>query len=416
MSATATLADTGQVPRRLRTLVRRAERQHLTKMLALMAPSVVFVALLFVVPIALFLFRSVDNVEIPKYLPSTVAEIGQWHEGEMPPEGVYRALTEDLIALKGEPEAAVLGRRLNYSVPGFRGLVTRTVRQLPDTVPASARDLLAGIDERWLDPVYWATLKQQSGRITDFYLLSAMDLQRGTDGAITQVDETQAVFLSLYGRTLYTSVGVTVICLLIGYPVAAVMASAGPAAANWLLMLVLVPFWTSLLVRTTAWVVLLQTEGLVNKILIYLGIINEPLSLMFNTAGVFIAMVHVLLPYMILPLYSVMKGVSPVHLRAASSLGAPPVTVFRTVYLPLTIPGIAAGCTLVFVLSVGFYVTPALVGGPSDQMIGYFIAYFTNSAVNWGLASALGAFLILVIAAIYLVLGKVVGFDKLRVR
>lgn len=416
MSTTATLADTGQVPRRLRTLVRRAERQHFSRMLALMAPSVVFVALFFVVPIALFLFRSVDNAEIPKYMPRTVAEIGQWHAGDLPPEPVFRALAEDLIALKGQPEAAVLGRRLNYAVPGFRGLVTRTVRRLPAAVPHSAIDTLADIDARWLDPTYWATLKQQSGRMTDFYLLSAMDLQRGTDGAITRVDETQAIFLSLYGRTLYTSVGVTVICLLIGYPVAAVMATAGPAAANWLLMLVLVPFWTSLLVRTTAWVVLLQTEGLVNKVLIYLGVISEPLSLMFNTAGVFIAMVHVLLPYMILPLYSVMKGVSPVHLRAASSLGAPPITVFRTVYLPLTIPGIAAGCTLVFVLAVGFYVTPALVGGPGDQMIGYFIAYFTNSAVNWGLASALGAFLILVIAAIYLVLGKVVGFDKLKVR
>jgi putative spermidine/putrescine transport system permease protein len=215
---------------------------------------------------------------------------------------------------------------------------------------------------------------------------------------------------------LSVSLTVTALCLLIGFPVAAVMARAGKRAASWMLMLVLVPFWTSLLVRSTAWVILLQNEGLVNKTLMALGIISSPLPLVFNRAGVIIAMVHVLLPYAILPIYSVMKGISGNHLRAAASLGASPLRVFRTVYLPLTLPGVAAGGTLVFVLSVGFYVTPALVGGPGDQMIGYFIAYFTNSAVNWGLASALGAFLLIVVAAIYLALGKLVGFNRLRVR
>jgi putative spermidine/putrescine transport system permease protein len=194
------------------------------------------------------------------------------------------------------------------------------------------------------------------------------------------------------------------------------MAAASPAVANLLLILVLVPFWTSLLVRSTAWVILLQNEGLVNKSLMALGLVDHPLPLVFNRTGVMVAMVHVLLPYMILPLYSVMKGISINHLRAAASLGASPPRVFRTVYLPLTMPGVAAGCTLVFILSVGFYVTPALVGGPRDQMIGYFIAYFTNSAVNWGLASALGALLLLLVALSYLVLGRLVGFDRLRVR
>jgi putative spermidine/putrescine transport system permease protein len=411
-----TVGETLTAKADLRSLVRRAERRHFTTMLALMAPSVVFVALLFVVPILLFLFRSIDNAEIPRMLPQTVVAIDSWTQGDLPDEPVYAALASDLLALKDTPAAAVLGRRLNFAVPGYRGLITKTVRGLPETLVAPAKTTLVEIDEKWLDPVYWATLKRQSGRLTDFYLLTATDLTRDLDGSIESVSDDQAIFMSLYARTLYTAIGVTVLCLLIGYPVAAMMASARPAVANWLLMLVLVPFWTSLLVRTTAWVVLLQNEGVVNKLLLYFNFIDEPLKLMFNTTGVFIAMVHVLLPYMILPLYSVMKGISPVHLRAASSLGATPATVFRTVYLPLTIPGVAAGCTLVFVLSVGFYVTPALVGGPRDQMIGYFIAYFTNSAVNWGLASALGVFLILLIAAIYLALGKLVGFDKLKVR
>ena len=237
-----------------------------------------------------------------------------------------------------------------------------------------------------------------------------------SEGDLEAVPSDRAIFIDLYMRTLRISLGTTVLCLLIGFPVAAVMARATGSLANLMLTLVLIPFWTSLLVRTTAWVILLQNEGLVNKSLIWLGLIDQPLQLVFSRFGVYVAMVHVLLPYMILPLYSVMKGISPHHLRAASSLGAGPLTVFRTVYLPLVMPGIVAGATLVFVLAIGFYVTPALVGGAGDQMIGYFIAYFTNSAVNWGLASALGAILLVMVVIIYAVLGWAVGLDRLKVR
>ncbi len=385
-------------------------------MLALMAPSVVFVCFLFALPIVLFLFRAIDNTEIPQALPRTTVAIADWREGELPPEPVYAALASDLAELRGTPQLALLARRLNYAIPGFRGVVTRTGRLLPQSMPESPKAALIAIDAKWADPAAWGVLRQQSGKVTDFYLLTALDLKRDPNGNVVDVDREQAIFVDLYGRTLTVSVGVTLLCLVIGYPVAAVMAQATPAAANWLLMAILVPFWTSLLVRSTAWVILLQNEGLVNKTLIWLGAIDAPLALVFNRTGVYIAMVHVLLPYMILPLYSVMKGISPSHLRAASSLGASPVRVFFTVYLPLTMPGVAAGATLVFVSAVGFYVTPALVGGPRDQMIGYFIAYFTNSAVNWGLASALGAFLLVLVAATYLVLGKLVGFDRLKVR
>ena len=400
----------------LRRAVDRSQRRHLAAMLALMAPSVLFVALLFVVPIALFMFRSVDNGELRRFLPHTVAATDQWGPAALPYEAVYAALVDDLRALKGGQAAALLGRRLNYAVPGYRGLILKTVRGLPEGEIAVNKDALLAIDEKWGDPVFLSVLRQQAGRLTDFYLLSALDLERDSGGHLRGVPADQAVFVDLYGRTLLISVSVTLLCLLIGYPVAAVMAAARPAMANLLLMLVLIPFWTSLLVRSTAWVILLQNNGPVNKALISLGLIGEPLPLVFNRTGVLIAMVHELLPYMILPLYSVMKGISPVHLRAAASLGAAPFTLFRTVYLPLTAPGIAAGTALVFVLSIGFYVTPALVGGPSDQMIGYFIAYFTNSAVNWGLAAALGTLLLAIVALIYATLGRLVGLDRLRVR
>ena len=376
----------------------------------------IFIALLFALPIVLFLFRSVDNSDLRGFLPRTLERIDTWNGKGLPDGPIFDALAADLRALGDTPSISLLARRLNYALPGYRALIGKTARRLPEASTADMKAALIDLDARWGQTQSWAILQQQSGRLTSFYLLSALDLERATDGEIHRVPADRALFLGLYGRTLTISLGVTLLCLVIGFPVAWVMARAKPATATWLLMLVLVPFWTSLLVRTTAWVILLQREGVVNKTLAWLHLIDHPLSLIYDHTGVFIAIVHILLPYMILPLYSVMKGISPVHLRAAGSLGASPFTAFRTVYLPLTAPGIAAGSTLVFVLALGFYITPALVGGPADQMIGYFIAYFTNSAVNWGLASALGVFLMLLIVLIYLAIGRLIGLDRLRVR
>ena len=185
---------------------------------------------------------------------------------------------------------------------------------------------------------------------------------------------------------------------------------------TWLLVLVLLPFWTSVLVRTTAWVILLQTEGLLNQLLLFLGLRSAPATLIFNRVGLYIAMTHVLLPFLILPLYSVMRGIPPELMRAAASLGADPVTAFRRVYLPQALPGIVAGSSLVFVIALGFFITPALVGGPGDQMVGYFIAYFTNESVNWGMGAALGTLLLAVVAALFISVGRAIGVDRLRVR
>ena len=161
------------------------------------------------------------------------------------------------------------------------------------------------------------------------------------------------------------------------------------------MILVLLPFWTSLLVRTGAWVVLLQREGPVNGLLQALGLTDEPLQLVYNRFGVYVAMTHILLPFMVLPLYSVMRGIPPEYMRAAASLGARPLRAFLRVYLPQTVPGIGAGCLLVFILAIGYYITPALVGGANDQMVSYFVAFFTNQTVNWGMAAALGAVLLI---------------------
>ncbi len=166
--------------------------------------------------------------------------------------------------------------------------------------------------------------------------------------------------------------------------------------------------------RTGAWVVLLQREGVVNDSLIALGLIGEPLQLVYNRFGVYVAMTHILLPFMVLPLYSVMRGIPPQYMRAAASLGAGPVRAFLRVYLPQTVPGIGAGCLLVFILAIGYYITPALVGGANDQMVSYFVAVFTNQTINWGMASALGAVLLVATLLLFVVYARLVGIDRLK--
>ena len=218
----------------------------------------------------------------------------------------------------------------------------------------------------------------------------------------------QAVFTGILVRTFVVSATVTLACLLLGYPLAYWLSTMRPRKANVLMILVLVPFWTSILVRVAAWIVLLQREGLVNKALLSLHVVDAPLTLLFNRTGVIISMTHILLPFMILPLYSVMKSVPSSYLRAAVSLGSPPLAAFFRVYVPQTWPGVGAGSLLVFILSIGYYVTPALLGGASDQMISYYIARYINVDVNWGMACALGAVLLAATLVLYSVYRRVV--------
>jgi putative spermidine/putrescine transport system permease protein len=232
-------------------------------------------------------------------------------------------------------------------------------------------------------------------------LLASVDLRRDSQGHIESVDAEQAAFRGILIRTFEISLVVTVIALLMAYPLAYWLSTLPERRANLLLILVLLPFWTSVLVRIASWIVLLQNNGLVNRLLMWLGATDAPVPLLFNRVGVVIAMVHILLPFMILPLYSVMKTVPVNYMRAAISLGSSPLHAFAKVYLPQTYPGVAAGCLLVFITSIGYYVTPALLGGPADQMLSYYVAYYTNVEVNWGMASALGSVLLVTTLVLY---------------
>jgi putative spermidine/putrescine transport system permease protein len=245
--------------------------------------------------------------------------------------------------------------------------------------------------------------------MSPFYLLAAVDLQQTAGGSLQRTPPEERIYLDILGRTVAVSASVTLLCLLMGFPVAALLTRVQGRTADWLMALVMLPFWTSLLVRTAAWVVVLQREGMVNTLLMRLGVIAEPLTLIYNRTGVLVAMTHVLLPFMILPLYSVLKGIAPQYLRAAASLGAPPVTAFVRVYLPLAAPGVAAGSLMVFILALGYYITPALVGGGSDQMLSYFVATYTTDTGNWGLAAALGLLMLVTTLLLYAVSHRLSG-------
>ena len=219
-------------------------------------------------------------------------------------------------------------------------------------------------------------------------------------------------YVRVFGITLRISLVVTVATLLLGYPVAYLLASVRPAVANLLLICVLVPFWTSILVRSYAWMVLLGREGTINELLTTLGIRNEPVQLLNTRLAVYVGMVHILLPFMILPLFSVMRGIDRTYLRAAENLGGSPAQVFWRVFLPLSLPGVGAGCLVVFILALGFYITPALVGGPRDVMISMLIAQQVTQ-LNWGFASALALVLLVIALAIYVGFTKVLGVERL---
>ncbi|CAN7375235.1 ABC transporter permease [Acidovorax sp. LjRoot129] len=408
--APAALALDDHAPGALRKALSRAEARRKWRAFALTLPLLVFLLLTLLIPIAALLQRGVENPEVANTLPATIEALHGWDRHDAPGPAAYAALMKDLARLPDSSDAGALARRLNSEVPGARSMVMGAFRALPVRgTPESIRDQLIDKDARWGEAPFWRAIAKNGARWTPDYLLASVDLQRDALGQVERMPEEQRAFGGILLRTFHISFVVTLLCLLLGYPLAWWLASLPARQANVLMILVLVPFWTSILVRVAAWIVLLQSEGLVNRGLIGMGLIEQPLALLFNRTGVVIAMVHILLPFMVLPLYSVMKSVPPTYLRAAVSLGSSPIAAFFRVYVPQTYPGVGAGALLVFILAIGYYVTPALLGGADDQMLSYYIARYTNVEVNWGMACALGALLLaatLVLYGVYRRIGK----------
>ena len=312
------------------------------------------------------------------------------------PDFIYTALYRDLAA-----GAATEGLLPAVDEAGF--------------TPVSIRDQFAASDAEWLNPDVWRTIQTYSGHYTPGYFLNAVDMQIGPDGVQMRPAE-ERIYINLFIRTIILSITITSTCIILGYPVAWLLANLPNRTANLLMILVLLPFWTSLLVRTSAWKVLLQQQGVINDLLVWVGLIgtDNRLLMINNQTGTIIAMTHILLPFMILPLYSVMKGIPPTYLRAAKSLGATNWTAFWRVYFPQSVPGIGAGSILVFILAIGYYITPELVGGNKGVFISNRIAFHISTSLNWGLAAALGAILLVLVLGLYWAYDKLVGIDNVK--
>ena len=399
------------IPGNLAVQLRRSQRRKKTFAISLTLPLLVFLLAFFIVPIGALLMRAIENPEVASTLSRTVAVLKAWDRTSAPPDTAYAAVIADLADISEQSDAGGLARRLNSEIAGGRSLVMSTYRALPFEANLSSAQVKArmlALDPRWEELGYWQAIAKNGSRWTPDYLLTAVDLKRDVQGNIVPVDAESAAFFNILIRTFSISAIVTLAALLLGYPLAYWLSTLSARQANILMILVLVPFWTSVLVRSAAWIVLLQNNGLVNRALLELGLISAPLPLLFNRLGVIIAMVHILLPFMILPLYSVMKSVPPTYLRAAVSLGSSPLAAFFRVYMPQTYPGMGAGGLLVFILSIGYYVTPALLGGADDQMLSYYVAQYTNVTVNWGMACALGAVLLTATLVLYALYRRVV--------
>tara|TARA_B100001093_G_scaffold47605_1_gene40442 strand:+ start:2529 stop:3824 length:1296 start_codon:yes stop_codon:yes gene_type:complete len=400
----------------LKQSLKRAERGRRFKALMFVLPLLAFVSVSFVFPIFDMLFRSVDNPVVSTYLPKTIEKLTLWKGKELPKEEVFETLARELLIAKKNRTIGKVAARLNFETSGMRSAINKTVRKIKKYKGTRYKEALIKFDKRWGEINTWDTIKRIGDRYTGVQYLAALDLKMGPEGKITTQPEDRQIYVKIFLRTLWISLVVTLTCLLLAFPVSYLLATLPLRISNILMVMVLLPFWTSLLVRTTSWIVLLQRNGVVNDIIVWLGIIDDGsrIQMVYNQTGTLVAMTQILLPFMILPLYSVMKTISPSYMKAARSLGASPIRAFVRVYVPQTVPGIGAGCLLVFILSIGYYITPALVGGQSGQLISNFIAYHMKSSLNWGLAAALGTILLFAVLSLYWLYNKIVGIDNMK--
>ena len=420
ISTTDQILTTDGLP--LKVSLRKTERKNKIRAFLLVFPLLLFIIVTFVVPIGDMLLRSVDDSQINNVYSKTFEEYNKWdsENDELPPEAVYEAIFND-IHYGDKVQVGKALTRMNYSKSGWKSLIKKTRRAIKkivksDELPTSYKETMISIHEGWGDRLFWVSMKQMVNENTAIYYWNAIDRTYDIDGNVIMQDEKRRMYIKTWIRTFKVSVYVTFFCLLLGFPVAHLLANLPLRYSNLLMIFVLLPFWTSLLVRTTAWIVMLQQKGVINGVLVWLGIINDDqrIQMVYNMTGTIIAMTQILLPFMILPLYSVMKVIPKSHMRAAQNLGAKPVRAFIRVYLPQTVPGMSAGGLLVFVLAIGYFITPELVGGKDGQLIGHWIAYHLKTTLNWGLCAAIGSILLVIMLVLYWLYNKIVGIDNIK--
>ncbi|HAD86856.1 MAG TPA: ABC transporter permease [Rhodospirillaceae bacterium] len=400
----------------LKTALARATRRAKLKAVVLVLPLLLFVLVTFAVPIGQMLYLSVYSPVFADNMPRLSAYLMANPVTEVPGEAAFEALVLDLKDARKNRTHAQVGTRVNYEKAGSTSLFKSTARRLRKIDGPPYKEKLLALKPAWDDLHLWTVMERAAHRHTLSFYASALDLGYDAKGDLVRAPEERRIYGLLFQRTLLLSALIAGLCLLLGYPVAHLLANLPLKYSNLLMVLVLLPFWTSLLVRTTSWITLLQSQGVLNDLMVWIGIVGDDgrIQLMYNQAGTVIAMTHIMLPFMILPLYSVMKTVPKDFVRAARSLGAGPVTAFVRVYFPQTVPGIGAGVLLVFIISVGYYITPALVGGSSGQLISNQIAFHMLQSLNWGLAAALGALLLGGVLLLYWLYDRLVGVDNMK--
>jgi len=400
----------------LKASLNRAMRKNRINALLLVTPLFIFIVFSFLIPIIDMTFRSVDNWQVGTLMPKTTLALVSWDGKTLPDEPVFAALIQDLQAGARVREIGKVGTRLNYEKSGLRGMITRSAKKALKVKEGPYKEKVLKMHKKWRDLETWTVIKRNTNPYTIGYYLNAIDMKYDKSGEIVMQNENRRIYGKLFLRTFTISLAITLICVILAYPIAYLLATLPLRYSNLLMIFVLLPFWTSLLVRTTAWIVMLQSQGVLNDLFVFFGLVSDDnrFQLIYNLTGTIIAMTHILLPFMVLPLYSVMKTISPSYMRAALSLGANPTVAFIRVYVPQTLSGIAAGSILVFILSIGYYITPALVGGTDGTLISNQIAYHMQTSLNWGLAGALGALLLASVLALYLIYNRIVGVDNMR--
>ena len=398
----------------------------------LVLPLLLFVLVTFVAPVLYFLFQGFYDPTFSRIMPQTSAQLAEWDTVSEPDEAMYAALVADLVDARKAKTIGKVATRVNREKAGTRSVFTSSARKAAK-LEAPFKEALIDVKKEWADPAIWEAMKTASNTWTLGYYANALDYRQNADGSYRRQDASRRVDTEvgfgdwsftvnlgihqlLFLRTLQISLMVTVFCLLLGYPIAYLLATLPLRTSNLLMILVLLPFWTSILVRTTSWIAMLQSQGVVNDLLVFFGVTNDDgrFSLIYNKLGTLIAMTHILLPFMVLPLFSVMKGIPPSYVRAAKSLGATNWTAFWRVYAPQTIPGIGAGAIMVFIVAIGYYITPALVGGQDGQMISNFIDFHMRKSLNWNLAAGLGGVLLVIVMFLYWLYDRIVGIDNMK--
>ena len=462
MSATSNIDSKGQlltndgVPLKA-SLKKSLRRTKIRSFLLLLAP-LLFLLIMFVTPIGSLLSRSVDDTSINIVLPETFVQYELWEDkSQIPNEEMFAAVINDIRVTHkmedsrgkniGKNLLGKAGTRMTYEFSGWRSLLLKTVKSAtavdkkskeevkPYKWEAPYKEKMIKRDKRWGKVEFWQSLGAMKDPYTMGYYLNAVDLRYDANKNIIEKKEHLKIYKTIWMRTLQVSLMVTIFCLILAYPVSYLLATLPMRTSNLLMICVLMPFWTSLLVRIVAWMIMLQQNGVVNDTLVGIlpcleGMVNLPffgetnidlcfsdedrIPMMYNFTGTIIVMTQVLLPFMILPIYSVMRGIPPSYMKAAQNLGATPTRAFIRVYMPQSVPGIGAGCILVFIVAIGYYITPELVGGKDGLMIGNFVAREMQQTLNWGLAAAMGAILLAAVLILYWAYDRLIGIDNLK--